>query len=420
MSGNTSIRFVAVFVIVIAVAAAGTVSAGPTETQRVGTGFARPIYATSPPGDFDRLFVVEQHSGRVRILDPDTGAINPVPFLTIGGLSTGNEQGLLGMAFHPDYANNGSFYVNLTDSAGATHIRRYQVSGNPDLANPGSAQTVMTYLQPFSNHNGGWLGFGPNDGFLYISSGDGGAGHDPGNRAQNTGNLLGKMLRIDVDGDDFPADLGRNYTIPPSNPFVGGAGEDEIWAYGLRNPWRASFDRANGDMYIGDVGQLTREEVDFQPAAGAGGENYGWRLREGTIATPTGGIGGAPPPGNVEPIYDYTHGGGPTQGFSITGGYVYRGPIGDIQGHYFFADYVTDRIWSFRYDGVNLTDFTDRTTQFIPDIGSIRNISSFGEDASGDLYIVSLDGHVFKVVPEPGTLALLGLGALAVVGRKRR
>nr|MDP7290032.1 PQQ-dependent sugar dehydrogenase [Phycisphaerae bacterium] len=352
--------------VVLAIATAAVSAAGiPTGTQRVGSGFNRPIFATSPVGDFDRLFVAEQHTGRIRILDPDTGTINATPFLDINSLATGNEQGLLGMAFDPDYATNGFFYVNVTVSGGTTHIRRYQISANPDIANAASAQTVMTYSQPFSNHNGGWLGFGPNDGLLYISSGDGGAGNDPGGRGQDiTNNLLGKMLRIDPSGDDFPADAGRNYANPASNPFVGVTGDDEIWAYGLRNPWRSSFDRVTGDLYIADVGQNAREEVDFQPVASSGGENYGWRLREGTIATPTGGVGGNAPPGAVDPIYEYTHGGGAAQGFSITGGYVYRGPVADIQGHYFFADYVTDRIWSFRYDGVSLTEFTDRTAQF--------------------------------------------------------
>ena len=391
--------------VVLAIATAAVSAAGiPTGAQRVGAGFSRPIFATSPVGDFDRLFVAEQHTGRIRILDPDTGTINATPFLDINSLATGNEQGLLGMAFDPDYATNGLFYVNVTVSGGTTHILRYQVSANPDIADPASAKTVMTYSQPFSNHNGGWMGFGPNDGLLYISSGDGGAGNDPGDNGQDiTNNLLGKMLRIDVRGDDFPADAGRNYAIPASNPFVGVTGDDEIWSYGLRNPWRASFDRDNGDLYIADVGQNNREEVDFQPAASVGGENYGWRLREGTIATPTGGVGGAAPAGAVDPIYEYTHGGGASEGFSVTGGYVYRGPAADIQGHYFFADYVTDRIWSFRYDGVNLTEFTDRTVQFAPNVGSMQDISSFAQDAAGDMYIISLSGEIFKVVGQPRT-----------------
>ncbi len=398
-------------------------------TVRVASGLSRPVFVTSPPGDTNRLFIVEQHTGRIKILDRGTGTINATPFLTVGGLSTGNEQGLLGLAFHPDYANNGFFYVNFTASNRATNIRRYQVSANPDLANSGSATTVLTYSQPQSNHNGGWAGFGP-DGYLYLGSGDGGGGNDnnsghtpgTGNSQDITNNLLGKMLRVDVDGDDFPGDSSRNYAIPDDNPFVGVTGDDEIWAYGLRNPWRASFDRATGDLYIADVGQNRREEIDFQPAASTGGENYGWRLREGMIATPTGGVGGPRPPGNVDPIYDYTHGGGPDQGYSVSGGYVYRGPIASLQGVYFFADYVTENIWSFRYDGANLADFTNRTAEFAPDVGSIDGISSFGEDALGNLYLVDLGGEVFQIVPEPGSLVLLAAAGLTwwFVGRRRR
>jgi len=377
----------------------------------VATGLDRPVFVTAPPGDNDRLFIVEQHTGLIKIRNQQTGTINTTPFLDIDGLATGNEQGLLGLAFHPEYANNSLFYVNFTDSSGTTNIVRYQVSGDPDVANPNSATTVLRYSQPQSNHNGGWLGFSP-DGYLYISTGDGGgsddndAGHTAGtgNAQDITDNLLGKILRIDVDGDDFPADDMRNYAIPPDNPFVGISGDDEIWSYGLRNPWRCSFDRLTGDLYIGDVGQSAREEVDFQSAADTGGRNYGWRLREGSIATPTGGVGG-PPPGAIEPIYDYSHGVGPSEGFVVTGGYVYRGPVASLQGHYIFADYLTEQIWSFRYDGLSLTNFANRTAQFTPDVGSINEISSFGEDAAGNVYIVDLGGEVFQVVSGPVLVA---------------
>jgi glucose/arabinose dehydrogenase len=377
--------------------------------QRVATGLSRPLYITAPPGDTARLFVVEQHTGLIKVLDLATGAINATPFLDLDGLATGSEQGLLGLAFHPDYANNGYFYVNFTASGGGTtYIRRYRVSANPDIVDSGSATTVLTYGQPQSNHNGGWIGFGPNDGLLYIATGDGGggddndAGHTPGtgNGQDITNNLLGKILRIDVNGDDFPEDPNRNYAIPPTNPFAGIPGDDEIWAYGLRNPWRPSFDRATGDLYIADVGQNTREEINFQAASSAGGENYGWRLREGTIATPTGGVGGPAPPGAVEPIQDYGHTGAPNGGFSITGGYVHRGPIELLQGVYLFADYVSSQVWSFRFDGSVVTDFTNRTAQLAPDIGSMSSIASFGEDTLGNLYIVDLGGDVFKVVAD--------------------
>lgn len=380
---------------------------------RVASGLSRPIFVTFAPGDETRLFIAEQHSGRIKILDLGTLTVNATPFLTVTGLSTGSEQGLLGLAFHPSYASNGYFYVNFTDSGGTTRIRRYTVSGDPNVANPGSATAVLSYSQPQSNHNGGWLGFGP-DGYLYIASGDGGSANDSGtghtagigNAQDITDNLLGKMLRIDVDGDDFPGDPDRNYAIPATNPFVGISGDDEIWAYGLRNPWRCSFDRSTGDLYIGDVGQGSREEIDVQPAASTGGENYGWRLREGTIQTPS--VGGPKPPGAIDPIYDYTHGSGSTQGFSVTGGYVYRGPIPSLQGKYFFADYVTERIWSVTwdgsspstFDGTNYTDFTNWTATLVPPVGTINNISSFGEDFFGNLYIVDLGGEVFRIIDD--------------------
>lgn len=387
-------------------------------TERVANALSNPLYVTAPPGDTNRLFIVEQHTGRIKILNLNTLTVNATPFLTVSGISTGSEQGLLGLAFHPSYASNGFFYVNFTDSGGTTNIRRYQVSANPDIATPGSALTVLTYSQPQSNHNGGWIAFGP-DGFLYIGSGDGGGGNDTGtghtagtgNAQDITDNLLGKLLRIDVNGDDFPADANRNYAIPPTNPFVGITGDDEIWAYGLRNPWRSSFDRLTGNLYVGDVGQNTREEINVQPAASGGGENYGWRLREGTLETPTGGVGGPKPAGAIDPIYNYSHGSGTTQGFSISGGYVYRGPIPSLQGVYFFADFVTERIWSVVFDGsapathngANFTNFIDWTTVFDPAVGNIDSIASFGEDAAGNLYIVDLGGEIFRVIDDtPG------------------
>jgi glucose/arabinose dehydrogenase len=383
-------------------------------TERVANALSNPIFVTAPPGDTSRLFIVEQHSGNIRILNLGTLTINATAFLTVTGISTGSEQGLLGMAFHPDYSSNGYFFVNFTNTSGNTIVRRYTVSANPDIADSGSALQVLSITQPQSNHNGGWLGFGPNDDYLYIASGDGGGANDTGtghttgtgNAQDITGNHLGKLLRIDVDGDDFPGDSTRNYAIPPSNPFVGVTGDDEIWAYGLRNPWRPSFDRLNGNLYIADVGQGAREEIDVQPAASTGGENYGWRLREGMIETPSSGIGGPKPPGAIDPIYDYSHGSGTTQGFSVTGGYVYRGPIASLQGTYFFADYVTERIWSLVFDGdppashngTNYTGFTDWTAALDPPVGDIDSISSFGEDAVGNLYIVDRGGEVFRVI----------------------
>lgn len=382
--------------------------AASARAQAVGTvlfasGLASPTYVTAPAGDFTRLFVTEL-SGDIEILDATTGAQRAAPFLTIPGV---DGEGLQGLAFHPDYATNGFFYVYYFDN-NASHLVRYTRSANPDLADGASAFPILTIPQPAGNHNGGWIGFGP-DGFLYVPGGDGGNQHDPSDNGQSiTGELLANVLRIDVNGDDFPADTGRNYAIPSGNPFVGITGEDEIWAYGLRNPFRASFDRLTGDFYIGDVGQNTREEIDFQLAASSGGENYGWRLREGTIATPTGGIGGPQPPGGVNPVYDYLHGTGAIQGNSVTGGYVYRGPITSISGKYFFGDFQNERIWSIEHNGVAVTEFLDWTTAFVPDIGTINEIVGFGEDAAGNLYIVDLGGQVFRVVGPVGGIPALG------------
>jgi glucose/arabinose dehydrogenase len=376
--------------------------------KRVATGLDRPVVATSPPNDNARLFIVEEHTGRIKILNLGTGVVNPTPFLEVMGLTTGNEQGLLGLAFHPNYDVNGFFYIYLTDSVGTCHIQRYHVSANPDMADAGSGLEILSLTHPQTNHNGGWLAFDPNDGLLYCSVGDGGgaddvdAGHTPGlGNGQDITVLLGKILRLDVNGDDFPADPNRNYAIPPSNPFVGLPGADEIWAYGLRNPWRNSFDRQTGDLYIADVGQNLREEVDFQPAAGTGGENYGWRVMEGTSCHNSTDPLPCNDPGFKVPIHEYNHVPAPNGGYCIIGGYVYRGPRVALQGVYFFGDNVTNQIWTFRYDGVNKTEFTNRTMEMTPDVGTVSAISSFGEDARGNLYIVVLGGAVFKIIPEP-------------------
>ncbi len=373
-------------------------------TERVATGLSSPVAAVAAPGQPGRMYVVLR-GGEIRILDLATG--QTTLFLNLTSLVvSGNEQGLLGLAFSPDYATDRRFFVNYTARGdGASNIVEYQAStGNPDVADPGSARLILRIPQPQANHNGGWLAFGP-DGYLYASVGDGGGsndsdtGHTPGtgNAQDLEDNLLGKILRIDPSPalDAWPDDDERNYGIPADNPFVGTAGDDEIWAYGLRNPWRNSFDRLTGDLWIGDVGQGAREEINFAPATSTGGENYGWRVREGSVATP--GVGGSAPAGAIEPLYDYTHGTGAFQGRSVTGGYVYRGPILELQGKYFFADYVNQRIWSLTRSGNTYTDLTDWTSRLRPATGTINGISSFGEDAAGNLYIVDLDGEIYRV-----------------------
>ncbi len=384
-------------------------------SRLIAEGLDRPLFATAAPGDQNRLFIVEQKTAKIKILDLNTKTLLPLPFLTINPsevLTTGGEQGLLGLAFHPDFANNSKFYISYTapggGTAGNTSLIEYQLStNNPNIADPTTARKILSINQPQSNHNGGWIAFGP-DGYLYWGVGDGGgsddndSNHTPGvgNAQDITDNLLGKILRLDVNGDDFPNDSERNYAIVPDNPFVGKEGDDEIWAFGLRNPWRASFDRTTGDLYIADVGQNNREEINFQPASSLGGENYGWRLREGTIPTPTGGVGGVRPLGAIDPFYDYDN----SIGRSVTGGYVYRGIIEALDGTYFFADFVSSKIWSLRFDGTTISEKSDRTLELKPDVGSIDRIASFGEDAMGNLYIIDLDGEIFQIQEKKKTI----------------
>jgi glucose/arabinose dehydrogenase len=330
----------------------------------------------------------------------------------------------LGLAFHPDYKSNGLLYVNLTNTQGNTVIREFQVA-NPaaNQATIVSQRTIITYDQPFRNHNGGWIDFGP-DNFLYISSGDGGSGNDPNNNAQDiTNNKLGKILRIDVNGDAFPSDANRNYAIPPSNPFVGQTGDDEIWAYGVRNPWRASFDRATGDLWFGDVGQNNVEEINFQPAGSLGGENYGWRIFEGSRENIGTGAAGTVFDGSdkVFPIFEYDHG----QGSSVTGGYVYRGPIEALQGKYFFADFGSGNIWTAEPDGQGGFDVNNVTSLFTTDAGSIGNIASFAEDGVGNLYIIDIfGGQLFQItavpLPLPMVLMLSALAGMAPISFRRK
>lgn len=344
-------------------------------------GFSLPI-GIANCGD-SRLFIVQQR-GLIRILQPN-GTINSTPFLNITSLvnQSGNERGLLGMAFHPDYANNGYFYVNYTRSSdGATRISRFSVDpNNPDLALSNSEVNLLTISQPYTNHNGGQIHFGP-DGYLYIGMGDGGSGGDPQNYSQTLTSLLGKMLRIDVNGSP--------YAIPSSNPFYGhSTTRNEIWAIGLRNPWGFSFDRCTGDLWIGDVGQDAHEEIDFEPAGHAGGLNYGWRCYEGNVTYNTTGCG------NISnytfPIYTYPHSG--TNHCSVTGGYVYRGGIyGAMFGWYFFADICSGRIWATYPNGSG-----GWTTSVMGDFLT-NQYSAFGEDYRGELYVAGIgNGRIYKI-----------------------
>ncbi len=385
----------------------------PVRTKRIVTGLNYPTYVTHAPGDTSRLFVLEKR-GVIRIIDLATNTLLATNFLNIdpivqGGASVNDEQGLLGLAFHPDYATNGFFFVYYTATAGSgdTVIARYKVSSDPNVADSTSGLTIMTFDQPFSNHNGGWIDFGP-DGALYIATGDGGSANDPGNRAQTiTNQKLGKMLRIIPDiVDSTPP----HYTVPATNPFVGITGDDEILHYGLRNPWRCSFDRATGDLYIGDVGQNAVEEISFAPA-GAVGRNYGWRCTEGTTCT---GLTGCVCNGSTltPPIRTHTHSSGTNGGFCITGGYVYRGcAYPALDGTYFYADFSTNNVWSFRYDGTTVTDFIVRNTQITPSIDgfTVNQIASFGEDANGEIYIVdhgsTTAGAIFKIIPTTGEVS---------------
>jgi cysteine-rich repeat protein len=370
---------------------AGVVPAAGTaiKAQLVANGLSQPLYVTAPARDVSRIFIVEK-TGTVRIVK--WGTVLTTPFLDISAkVSSGSEQGLLGLAFHPDYSGNGRFFVNYTDTAGNTVVAQYFVSADPDVADASSESVLLHVTQPYPNHNGGDLTFGP-DGYLYIGFGDGGSGGDPQGNGQNGGTLLGKMLRIDVNG-------ATPYAIPATNPFVGpGNPLDEIWALGLRNPWRFSFDRLNGDLYIADVGQDRYEEVDYQPASSHGGENYGWNIVEGNghCFNPPSGCNQT---GLTLPILDYDH----SQGCAITGGYVYRGcAMPDLRGTYFYGDYCSAFIRTMEVVAGVATNLQDRTADLAPGGGlSISSIPSFGEDARGELYICDLSGKVFKIVPGP-------------------
>ncbi|MBA2448163.1 MAG: PQQ-dependent sugar dehydrogenase [Chloroflexi bacterium] len=370
-------------------------AAATLQLQPVASGISEPVFVTHAPDGSGRLFVVER-GGRIKIVQQ--GQVQGTFLDVSAAITTSNgEQGLLGLAFHPNYARagqagHGRFVIGYT-SAGplatsctdttvgrsANSVARYQVSAtNPSQADPATARVLVSIPDPFGNHNGGMVGFGP-DGHLYVSTGDGGSAGDPCNNAQNLESLLGKILRLNVDGNG-------GYTIPSDNPFVGKPGRDEIWAYGLRNPWRFSFDRETGDLFIGDVGQGSREEINHQPR-GQGGANYGWKPVEGSICY----VSGCNPALYSPPISDYDH----SLGCSVTGGYLYRGSLApSLRGQYVFGDYCSGRIWSLQKVG----SIWSRTLL----LDTAYGITSFGEDEAGELYMTASNGTVYRFA-EPST-----------------
>jgi glucose/arabinose dehydrogenase len=382
--------------LVIAALALGTQAArtpapaealGPIQLQQVAGGFSQ-ITNIVHAGD-ERLFITEK-SGRIKVLVD--GTTYPTPFLNVQSLlspTPANEEGLLGLAFHPDYPSTPYFYIHYNNPDGDIVIARYSVSSNPNVADPGSGVILMTISHPGqTNHNGGRLEFGP-DGYLYIAIGDGGGANDPPNNAQNLNTKLGKILRLDVDQN---VGTPPYYGIPASNPFAGATpGDDAIWAWGLRNPWRISFDRVTGDLLIGDVGQEVREEIDFQPAASAGGENYGWRIMEGFDCHMNEGVG-CFDSSLTPPVLDYDQSAGDC---SVTGGYMYRGMSTSFVGEYIFGDFCSGRIW-------HATPGTAPWPRTLL-LDAPYLISTFGEDVNGELYLADwIGGTVQRLLLEDG------------------
>jgi glucose/arabinose dehydrogenase len=373
-----SAALVAALVFAAALGAGGVAAAG-VRLAVVASGLDHPVLVTNARDGTNRLFVVEQ-PGRIRIIK--AGVLLPTPFLDISdGLSKGAEQGLLGLAFHPDFRHNGRFYVDFTRADGDTAINEYRVSADPDVASKRTGRRIITIDQPFANHNGGGIAFGP-DGYLWIGMGDGGGAGDPGNRARDLNSLLGKMLRIDVNRTS----IGHNYRIPRSNPYVGRFGRDEIWSSGLRNPWRWSFDRVTGDLWIGDVGQDRYEEIDrSSTASGRGrGVDYGWRVMEGNHCYRPG--TGCTTRGKILPIVEYSH----REGCSVIGGYVYRGAsVPALGSRYVFGDLCSGAIWTIPKGAL-------RPATKVLLMDTDLQITSFGEDERGELYVMSLAGTVYR------------------------
>jgi glucose/arabinose dehydrogenase len=353
------------------------------DAELFASGLDRPVNIKNA-GD-DRLFIAEQETGLIKIINPN-GTVQSTPFLDIDAIvsNSGGERGLLGLAFHPDYATNGYFFVNYINNSGDTVISRFSRDAvNLSIADPNSELIILNYTQPFSNHNGGELQFGP-DGFLYISSGDGGSGGDPQNNSQNLGNLLGKLLRIDVNNST----IANPYAIPADNPFVGNtAASEEIWAYGLRNPWKFSFDRTTGEVWIADVGQNEIEEINFASSTSAG-LNYGWRCYEGNSEYNGNAseCNGASP---TFPVAQYTH--NSTGGCSITGGYRYRGTEHPgLVGLYFFSDICNQDLGYLRFE--------NGSWNMTIESFSLGGPVAFGEDVNGEIYFSTLGGNIYKII----------------------
>jgi glucose/arabinose dehydrogenase len=387
-------------VLCAAVAAASLIAQTPLKLQLVASGLVRPTFVASPTGDVQRLFVAEQ-PGRIRIVR--NGVLQQQPFLDLSALGVvgfGGEAGLLGFAFHPSFATNGHVYVSYTGFPYPTAVvQRFTVSAaNPDVVDPASGVVVIAEPLLYGNHNGGMVAFGP-DGYLYLGLGDGGSTppnwpDDPFNHAQRGDSLLGKLLRLDVDNPQPPL----SYGVPPSNPFVGpGAPRDEIWALGLRNPWRFSFDRATGDLWLADVGGM-REEIDFVAAGDPGGRNFGWSCMAGTYCNAVA-VCSCFAAALTPPLHEYEI---LTSSRAVIGGYVYRGAaIPDLRGSYFFADFNSRQIWSFRRTQGQVAQFFARTQELAaPAPATLGGVLSFGEDAAGELHLGDLFGNVYRIVPD--------------------
>lgn len=426
--------------LLLAATCAMTANAATYHVSRLTGDLHIPVDAEVVPGFEDKIFIAQlggvashgsdgnditKAEGRIVVYDRNTGTVDyNNPFLVIGDTSLVDpygvpEVGLFSMAFHPEFQTNGKLYVNVAVNHGhpapivdtrvspfKTVVREYTVDVNNPALPVTSSRTILSLNQPAANHNGSWIGFNPLETAqgvhnLYITQGDGGDQHDPANYGQNPHNWFGTVMRVNIDGDDFPSDANKNYAIPADNPYANGVnGAPEVWAWGLRNPWRASFDPQSGDMYLGDVGQGWYEEIDLIPA-GTSGQNFGWRLREGPVATPTGGVGG-PSRSAVNPLYSYLHFGRPGaqaefSGNSVTGGVLYRGPIQELYGRYIFADNVFGQVWSF--DPANpLGTVQNMNSLFTPDQGQIYGVTSFDLDENGNLLIVDGAGALYTLL----------------------